>query len=1030
MQRGTQRRLAVPQKTMDRGWLGRATALALAFAVIGATAAEPVGAARFKEYDGVLSGFDASQLRSARLDRVSRFVVVMSAPSVADARAASPDKRISKTDKDAVKQRVRDQHDALQGQIEGHGARVLEHFSGAVNGMKVDVRPSQIAALRALPGVVGVLPVAVHKRDNSVSVPYIGAPAVWDGLPHLPHVRGEGVKVAIIDTGIDYTHANFGGPGTTAAYDAAFAKGTLPADAALFGPDAPKVKGGIDLVGDDYDAAAPANSPKLIPHPDPNPLDCAANGHGSHVAGTTAGFGVTNAGTTYTGPYTAAAYASNPFKIGPGVAPKADLYAVRVFGCAGSTDVVVDAIDWAIDNDMDVINMSLGSSFGTSDSADALAARRATEAGVVVVASAGNSGPAPYITGSPGSGDGVLSVAAIDGRPSFPGVVLTFPGGATVHAQDSNGASLPAQALPIVVLRNSDGSVSLGCTQSEYANTAGKLVVTLRGTCARIDRAVFGQRAGAAAVALINNGAGFGIFEGPIADVTIPFLGIQPSDAAALTGNASATMVATTLDNAFLGTAASFSSGGPRMGDSKLKPAISAPGVSVFSTLAGSGNGAVAESGTSMAAPHVAGVAALTVQAHPGWSPAEIAAAIAQTADPAKLPDYVARIEGSGLVQPAAAATTQAVVAVLGDPTATSLSFGFAESTRDLHREKTLVVTNKGRDRASFKLSATATAGAPHSLAISHKAISLRPGQSARIEVALDVPVATVGDSSDFREVAGLLTLTPSTATDNGGVTLQVPYYLVPRARSNVAAELEREDGVTAVSLSNRGAGVAGSADFYALTQVGTRQGVAPFDVRAVGIQSFPQTPTRNLLVFAVNTFDRFNTAAVGEVDILIDSDGDGIPDFDLFSFDLGALQTGSFSGTAAVGVQNLKTGAVVVRFLTDAPTDGSTLLLPVRTSDIGLSPSNPRFHFVTQFFNLDTGAAGEVPGVGNFNAFSPALSTGDFVDLVPGARALQPVTIDAAEQAITPALGWMVVNRDNRAAEQAQLLRLQRKAD
>ena len=82
---------------------------------------------------------------------------------------------------------------------------------------------------------------------------------------------------------------------------------------------------------------------------------------------------------------------SNSFRIGPGVAPKADLYAVRVFGCFGSTNVVVEALDWAVDHDMDVVNMSLGSDYGTSDSADALASDNAAKAGIVVVASSGNS---------------------------------------------------------------------------------------------------------------------------------------------------------------------------------------------------------------------------------------------------------------------------------------------------------------------------------------------------------------------------------------------------------------------------------------------------------------------------------------------------------------------------------------------------------------------------------------------------------------------------------------------------------------
>ena len=114
-------------------------------------------------------------------------------------------------------------------------------------------------------------------------VPLIGAPEVWAGVDG---VHGEGIKVAVIDTGIDYTHADFGGPGTAAATRPRTPPRRSAADPSLFGPAAPKVKGGIDLVGDNYNAdhSDPATS---RPHPDPNPLDC--NGHGSHVAGTAAG---------------------------------------------------------------------------------------------------------------------------------------------------------------------------------------------------------------------------------------------------------------------------------------------------------------------------------------------------------------------------------------------------------------------------------------------------------------------------------------------------------------------------------------------------------------------------------------------------------------------------------------------------------------------------------------------------------------------------------------------------------------------
>ena len=465
-----------------------------------AASAQTAGA-RFRGYAGT-ARVDASRLAIQRATQKIKVVVVMSEDSIATARAKSATRTLSLSERASIEQRVAAQHEAIRPQIEARGGKVLARFHGALNGVKVEIHPSQIGALAALPGVQKVLPVGTYHLNNIVGVPFIGAPDVWQGTPGF---RGEHIKIAIIDTGIDYTHANFGGPGTAAAYAAAKATDTAPADAALFGPDAPKVKGGTDLVGDNYDPRS--KDPAInTPMPDPNPLDC--NGHGSHVAGIAAGFGVTAAGATYHGPYDSSIYrAPDSFTIGPGVAPQADLYAVRVFGCnaPASTDVIVEAIDWAVQHDMDVINMSLGADEATGDAAAALASTNAANAGIIVVASAGNAGPVPYIVGSPASGDGAIAVAATDAHASYPGATVTLTPGTPLVAQNSNGAPLPTGTLPIVVLPDNKGTgssgISLGCDPAEYtaAGVAGKLVVVVRGGhCARVARAIFGQQAGAA----------------------------------------------------------------------------------------------------------------------------------------------------------------------------------------------------------------------------------------------------------------------------------------------------------------------------------------------------------------------------------------------------------------------------------------------------------------------------------------------------------------------------------------------------
>ncbi|MCB0158548.1 MAG: S8 family serine peptidase, partial [Caldilineaceae bacterium] len=243
-------------------------------------------------------------------------------------------------------------------------------------------------------------------------------------------------------------------------------------------------------------------------------------GHGTHVAATAAGFGVLNDGSggfggTFTGPYDAAVQ-TRSFFIGPGVAPQANIVALKIFGCRGSSDLTELAIDWAVDpngdgdfaDKVDVINMSIGSPYGTTDDPTAVASDNAALAGVIVVASAGNSGNVFFAASSPAVADRAVSVAAI---------------------------------------RN------------------------------HLD----------------------------------------------LTGDPLAAPVATT----------SFTVRGPRPGDSALKPDIAAPGQGVNSAVMGApGWYSGTWSGTSMAAPHVAGALTLLRQRYPSWSVEELKALVMNSA--------------------------------------------------------------------------------------------------------------------------------------------------------------------------------------------------------------------------------------------------------------------------------------------------------------------------------------------------------------------------------------------------------------
>ena len=430
--------------------------------------------------------------------------------TVVDAKSATG---LTKGEWDSSRAQLKAQQAPVESEIQSLGGQVLASYQLAYNGIKVRIAANKADSLNSLAGVVAVHPVQIVRPDNVHGVPLVGGPDVWGGVPGL---AGEHIKIADIDTGIDYTHADFGGSGNPLDYTTALASDTLPANPLWFGPSAPKVKGGIDLVGDSYNADPSSPSYQPVPHPDPNPLDC--NGHGTHTAGTAAGFGVLSNGTTYTGPYNATTVSSNTWNVGPGVAPKADIYAVRVFGCNGSTDVVVDAIEWSVANHMDVINMSLGSPFGAADSPDAVASTNAARDGVIVIASSGNSGRSAYITGSPAASPGALSVAASDPTKNYPGANLALSTGATLAALNANGATFSdGTTLPVKVLY-SGTRVSLGCNPGDYAvpGVAGALVVTRRGACARVARAVYGQQAGAAAVLMINSSNSYPPFEGKI----------------------------------------------------------------------------------------------------------------------------------------------------------------------------------------------------------------------------------------------------------------------------------------------------------------------------------------------------------------------------------------------------------------------------------------------------------------------------------------------------------------------------------
>ncbi|MBK8741020.1 MAG: DUF11 domain-containing protein [Betaproteobacteria bacterium] len=644
------------------------------------------------------------------------------------------------------------------------GAREIFRVSKALNGIAVAVDPDKLPEIAAISGVKRILPILPEEPTNSTSVPFLGTPSVWANTIGLPAgADGAGIRIGIIDTGIDYLHPAFGGPGLTATNYSDertdTANFTTVGTAAFGSFPTPKVVGGMDFAGDAYNGGN-------VPVPDPNPMDC--GGHGSHVAGTAAAFGMTAGGATFAGPYDANPATYSGLLVGPGTAPQALLYALRVFGCFGTTGLASQAIDWALDpngdadlsDHLDVVNMSLGSSFGGVLSATAVAADNAALAGVIMVISAGNSGDTFFIGGSPASGNRVISTAAsVDDGPSVVSVTVNSPGSIAGNYLGGAAAFGPApsgQTANAVLGIDPTAPAACGtdandgcCALTNAAAMAGNICVVNRGTCGFVVKAAMCQAAGAIGMIVVNNAPGSPPPGMAGTDPTI----VIPSELVSLVdGNLlKNTMVSSPPVNVTLAgqngadTMASFSSRGPRRifgSPLRLKPDIAAPGLNITSvetgivcttaTSGGSsctglfdpsgiqvGTRALTISGTSMASPHMAGVMALLRQLKPDWSVEELKAlamnyAIHDTTlfANATPPRFGPSRVGAGRVDPALAAVGNVIAMNAEDVGLISVTFN-PEVVGVTTQIKKVRIVNKGLTSQTYDLAFDNVVDAP-----------------------------------------------------------------------------------------------------------------------------------------------------------------------------------------------------------------------------------------------------------------------------------------------------------------------------
>jgi subtilisin family serine protease len=617
------------------------------------------------------------------------------------------------------------------------------------NGFSIEVAPGDRAKVSQLAGVKAMYPVEIIAAPNPeradeiapdmvAAINLTGAKQAQDS-----GLSGKGIKVGIVDTGIDIDHPAFGGGG-------------VPGGTSF--PTA-RVADGYDLVGDAYNAGG--SGAALIPVPDANPDDC--NGHGTHVAGIVGGNG-------------------GGIK---GVAPGVTFGAYRVFGCAGSSsaDVIVSALERAYADGMQVINQSLGAARQWPQYPTAQASSRLVNRGVVMVASIGNNGPggsspdALFAAGAPGVGDKVIGVASYDNAQ------LSFTVNGTPYGYNpATGSPLPPTSGSLPMAKTGTTSTANdACSPLPADSLAGKAVLIRRGTCTFYVKASNAQAAGAAAVVLYNNAAG--ALNPTVAGtppITIPVVAITAAQGATLNGLIAAGPTTLTWTANYVswpfgtgGLISGFSSFG-LAADLSLKPNIGAPGGGILSSYPLELGSTATLSGTSMSSPHVAGGVALILEARPRISSNAMRGRLQNAADPKNWSgnpalgflDHVHR-QGAGMLD---------IMGTINATTVTEpsqLSVGESEFGP---KTFTINVRNEGKSSVTYDLShLPGLATGPNTQ--TGASYNITGPFDAPATVAFSVPSITVpaGGSASFDVTIAANATLPDRSIYGGYVALTVP---------------------------------------------------------------------------------------------------------------------------------------------------------------------------------------------------------------------------------------------------------------
>lgn len=768
-------------------------------------------------------------------------------------------------------------------------AKVLTTTRHLAASIVVEANESALKALAKHAAVKQILPVYDSKPLVAASQEYIKA----KGLVDSGVATGAGIKVAILDSGVDYTHAALGGAGTEEAYAEAFAS-----QGPVTWPQG-KVIGGYDFINND-----------------PDPIDPITEGHGTSVANSV-----------------------------NGIAPEVEFYAYTVCTrtCPGLAQI--NALEAAMDPNgddnlsdrVDVINMSLGGDFGSTDTSGGtqLLIQRAVELGVNMVISAGNDGPNPFIVGGPSTTPNALSVGAMT-HPTAEAAYIT-----TSTVAGESIAMIAAGFNPVTEFSFSSADTelvyiaanNLACTAfAEDVDLTGKAVLVDRGACNFTQKVLNAQAKGAAFVIIANNAAGAGPVSagGSAPGLTIPAVGISLEDGAAIKAmlaEGEAVEYAVVSESfAVPGAITDFTSRGPAM-DGLLKPEITAPGEVIMVADVGTGTGLAPATGTSFSGPITAGAVSLLRQARPELNAFEAKAMLMNTAnmnvtaEPLALNPQAAlapiTMMGAGLVDVTKAVNSAAVAWVYDakfDTKQAALSFGLQTMTETSTFTKTVNLKNFSSEAKVYNLSVqnrfaddTETGALTWSMPAS---VSVGPGQSVTFDVKVTIDPtklhewelangSVTSEKNDLLttvEYDGALLLNdPSTGASHD---LHLVYHIIPKATADLQIRSEITDDGIRYIIRNDGAVTVSP---YAAQLVGTspKQNVAQ-DLRAATLDVIPADFCSSGYLLAPNfTVDQpLMHALQANFSILLDIGANGSWDYEVMSLLLSRL--GSFSTNPA----------------------------------------------------------------------------------------------------------------------------------